>query len=79
MWRAVQDYGISTVTAHVWEANEEAKAWYTKLGFQEAKYEADYYRKLRPTGAWLLQRRILPSDFVNFSENIDDTRLCSDN
>jgi ribosomal protein S18 acetylase RimI-like enzyme len=70
MWRAIQDYGISTVTAHVWEANEEARAWYAKLGFQEAKYEADYYRKLRPSGAWLLQRRVLPSDFVNFSEGL---------
>jgi len=70
MWRAVQDYGISTVTAHVWEANEEARAWYAKLGFQEAKYEADYYRKLRPSGAWLLQRRVLPSDFMNVSEGV---------
>jgi ribosomal protein S18 acetylase RimI-like enzyme len=70
MWRAVQDYGISTVTAHVWEANEEARAWYAKLGFQEAKYEADYYRKLRPSGAWLLQRRVLPTDFMNVSEGI---------
>jgi len=70
MWRAVQDYGISTVTAHVWEANEEARAWYAKLGFQEAKYEADYYRKLRPSGAWLLQRRVLPSDFMNVLDEV---------
>jgi ribosomal protein S18 acetylase RimI-like enzyme len=68
MWRAVQDYGTSTVTAHVWEANEEARAWYAKLGFQEAKYEADYYRKLRPSGAWLLQRSVLPSDFMSVSD-----------
>lgn len=70
MWRAVQDYGISTVTAHVWEANEEARAWYAKLGFEEAKYEADYYRKLRPMGAWLLQRRVLASDFMTVGEGI---------
>jgi N-alpha-acetyltransferase 50 len=70
MWRAVQEYDISTVTAHVWEANEEAKAWYAKLGFQEVKYESDYYRKLRPSGAWLLERRVLPSDFINVSEEI---------
>jgi len=70
MWKAVQQYGISTVTAHVWESNDEARAWYAKLGFQEVKYEAHYYRKLRPSGAWLLERRVLPSDFINISGEI---------
>jgi N-alpha-acetyltransferase 50 len=62
--RGIEDYGVSTVTAHVWEASEEARAWYAKLGFSEVKFEPEYYRRLRPTGAWLLERKVCPSDLL---------------
>jgi N-alpha-acetyltransferase 50 len=62
--RGIEDYDVTTVTAHVWEASEEARAWYAKLGFQEVKFEPEYYRRLRPTGAWLLERKICPSDLL---------------
>ena len=62
--RAIDDYGVATVTAHVWEANEEAREWYAKLGFLEVKREPEYYRRLRPMGAWLLERKVCPSDLL---------------
>jgi ribosomal protein S18 acetylase RimI-like enzyme len=62
--RAIEDYGVATVTAHVWEANEEARAWYAKLGFVEVSLEPEYYKRLRPMGAWLLERKVCPSDLL---------------
>lgn len=52
---ATQLYGIKTVTAHVWEANDEAREWYAKLGFREVRLESDYYTRIKPTAAWLLE------------------------
>lgn len=64
--RAIREYGITTVTAHMWEANEEARDWYAKLGFKEMQFDPDYYRRLKPSGAYLLEKRIVPHDL--FSE-----------
>ncbi|KAF2666323.1 acyl-CoA N-acyltransferase [Microthyrium microscopicum] len=63
--RAIEDYGIATVTAHVWETNEEARGWYSNLGFTEVLYEPHYYRRLKPSGAYLLERRVRPTDLLN--------------
>jgi ribosomal protein S18 acetylase RimI-like enzyme len=63
--RAIEDYSISTVTAHVWEANEEAREWYSKLGFSEVLYEPHYYRRLKPSGAYVVERKVRPSDLLN--------------
>lgn len=57
-------YGIGTITAHVWEANDEARAWYAKLDFFEVQYEAMYYRRLNPKGAYLLERRVKTTDLL---------------
>ncbi|KAF2770432.1 acyl-CoA N-acyltransferase, partial [Teratosphaeria nubilosa] len=54
--RAVEDYGITTVGAHVWEANTEGLEWYRKRSFQEVHREAEYYRRLQPSGAVVMQR-----------------------
>lgn len=56
--RASQKYGIHTVSAHVWEANEEGRQWYAKQGFSETGFENEYYRRLRPNGAWIVERNV---------------------
>ena len=56
---AVDDYGLTTVYAHVWEANEDGLEWYLKRGFTILRQEVGYYRKLAPrTDAWLIKRDI---------------------
>jgi GNAT superfamily N-acetyltransferase len=65
---AIEAYGIGTVTAHVWEASAEARAWYKKLGFEEVQYEPMYYRRLKPNGAFLLERLVRPTDLLKVRE-----------
>ena len=53
---AVEQYGLSTVYAHVWEQNEEALDWYVRRGFTVLHKEMGYYQKLAPnTNAWLIK------------------------
>lgn len=62
--RAIREYGITTVTAHRWEANEEAQGWYESHGFKEVGFASDYYRRLKPSGAFTLERKIGPQDLL---------------
>jgi N-alpha-acetyltransferase 50 len=66
---AIREYGIVTVTAHMWEANDEARGWYANHGFREVGFSQDYYRRLRPSGAFLLERRIGPQDLLGEDES----------
>ncbi|OQO07141.1 hypothetical protein B0A48_07709 [Cryoendolithus antarcticus] len=56
--RAVEDYGIGSVGAHVWEANTEGLDWYRKRDFREVGREKGYYRKLNPDGAVVVRREV---------------------
>jgi ribosomal protein S18 acetylase RimI-like enzyme len=62
--RAIELYHIGTVTAHNWEGHAEAKGWYEQLGFKVVKYEKDYYRKLKPGGAYLFEKVVGPRDLL---------------
>jgi ribosomal protein S18 acetylase RimI-like enzyme len=55
---AVDDYGITSVGAHVWEANEEGLEWYRKRGFREVSREVGYYRRLNPRDAVVMLRDV---------------------
>lgn len=62
--RAVDDYGITRVGAHVWEANAEGLEWYRKRGFREVGTEHGYYRRLDPQTAFVMQRDVSVMDFI---------------
>jgi len=62
--RAIDEYEVKTVSAHVWEANTEARQWYANQGFREVSFEKDYYRRLKPGGAWVVERPIGVSDLL---------------
>jgi len=64
--RAVKKYGVTSVTAHVWEANEEARIWYKGRNFEECGSEEGYYRKLRPTGAVAVRRGVAVGDLLGW-------------
>ncbi|CAG8971110.1 hypothetical protein HYALB_00008587 [Hymenoscyphus albidus] len=56
---------VVEIYAHVWTENTEALEWYAKRGFKrEENVVQDYYRKLKPHTAWILRRRIVPSDHL---------------
>jgi ribosomal protein S18 acetylase RimI-like enzyme len=56
--RAIEDYGIGSIGAHVWEANAEGLEWYGKRGFKEIGRETGYYRKLTPSGGVIMRREV---------------------
>ena len=51
-----QHHDIAHVYAHVWESNEDALRWYERRGFQRIMKVDQYYRKLRPNGAWIVKK-----------------------
>ncbi|KAI9809257.1 MAG: hypothetical protein M1825_002548 [Sarcosagium campestre] len=55
---AVERYGVSVVSAHVWEKNEDALAWYKRRGFEVGAWQGEYYHRLRPRGAWEVRKRV---------------------
>jgi ribosomal protein S18 acetylase RimI-like enzyme len=67
--RAIREYEIRTVTAHMWEANEEARAWYEKMGLKEVSYDEKYYRRLKPEGAYLLEKTVGVGDLLYVEQN----------
>jgi ribosomal protein S18 acetylase RimI-like enzyme len=60
--RAVEDYGVDRVGAHVWTANEEGLEWYRRRGFGEVSREEGYYRRLSPSAAVVMQRKVGAAD-----------------
>ena len=56
--RLLLEHDIASVYAHVWECNIEALEWYAKRGFHQVVMVENYYRKLRPGGAWIVKRNL---------------------
>lgn len=60
---------VTSVYAHVWEANTDALEWYVKRGFEVEKGVVEgYYRKLRPAGARVVRRRLGVADYLGVKE-----------
>lgn len=47
---------ISSIYLHVHIANKEAQRFYERHGFKESGYQKDYYKKIEPRDAWILER-----------------------
>ncbi|KAL2069006.1 hypothetical protein VTL71DRAFT_15344 [Oculimacula yallundae] len=57
---------IESLYAHVWTQNEEGLEWYAARGFKrEEPVIRGYYRVLNPDTAYILRRRLVPSDHLN--------------
>lgn len=68
----IQEHNVDSVYAHVWEGNPDALEWYRKRNFRvdgeergsgEANVIQGYYRKLRPSGAWLVRLPVQAQGF----------------
>lgn len=46
------------IYAHVWEKNEDALEWYAKRGFKRVLLAEQYYRRLKPSGAWIVRKEL---------------------
>ena len=56
---------VTSIYAHVWEANTDALEWYTRRGFSiESGVIEGYYRRLKPSGARIVRRRITIADHL---------------
>ena len=65
---------IRRVYAHVWEANEDGLKWYRQMGFDVCEELVEqYYRKLKPSGAWIVQRNIGARDWLRAQKVNDGT------
>lgn len=59
------DLHIRELYAHVWTSNEEGLKWYSARGFKRDEHSLPgYYRRLKPDTAWVLRRRLNPSDHI---------------
>jgi ribosomal protein S18 acetylase RimI-like enzyme len=65
--KAVELHSVRSITAHVWEANEEGLEWYKKRNFEILEKEEVYYRKLKPPGAFLVRKWIGVGDLLGGS------------
>jgi ribosomal protein S18 acetylase RimI-like enzyme len=56
---------VASLYAHVWTENEEGLNWYAARGFKrEEPVLHGYYRRLKPDTAWILRRRLMPTDHL---------------
>ncbi|KAL9128143.1 MAG: hypothetical protein Q9217_003117 [Psora testacea] len=72
------DKRITSVYAHVWEANEDALSWYLNRGFSvEGDMVEGYYRRLRPGGARVLRKGIGVNEYLEArsTEQVKDIPL----
>lgn len=53
---------ISSIYLHVQVSNESAKSFYERHGFKETGVEPNYYKKIVPHDAWILEREVVPSN-----------------
>ena len=68
-----ENVNVKELYAHVWEANEEALEWYVKRGFEiEEKVMEGYYRKLRPSGARVVRRKVGVGDWLRVAEGLKE-------
>ncbi|GAA6050314.1 hypothetical protein JCM3770_002958 [Rhodotorula araucariae] len=52
---------IESVYLHVQVGNDDARRFWEKWGFEVKETVPDYYRKITPRDAWLLERKIAPA------------------
>lgn len=49
---------IDCIYLHVQVSNDGAKQFYERHGFKEKGIKEAYYKKIKPSGAWILEREI---------------------
>lgn len=76
--KASAEHRVRCVTAHVWEANEDGLEWYRKRGFETLGKEEGYYRKLKPSGAFLVKKWVGVADLLASSDTAISAKAVTD-
>ncbi|KIY44438.1 N-acetyltransferase NAT13 [Fistulina hepatica ATCC 64428] len=50
---------IDKIYLHVQLSNGDAKRFYEKHGFKEVGIQEDYYKRIQPHGAWVLEKEVI--------------------
>lgn len=59
---AYQERKISSIYLHVQLSNDAAKAFYQRHNFQEVGVYENYYKKIVPHDAWILELKVTPAE-----------------
>ncbi|KAI0051830.1 N-acetyltransferase NAT13 [Auriscalpium vulgare] len=51
---------LSRIYLHVQVSNDPAKRFYERNGFKEIGIDETYYKKIKPSGAWILEKTFAP-------------------
>ncbi|POS85148.1 hypothetical protein EPUL_002032 [Erysiphe pulchra] len=66
-----KELNIKSLYAHVWTENKDVLKWYSAQGFQkEDSIVHGYYRTLKPDTAWILRRRLTPTDYLTTTSSL---------
>lgn len=57
----VKSTGIARVYLHVWTSNAPALAFYERFGFHVSATIKDYYKRISPPDAFVLERAVEPT------------------
>lgn len=66
--RAHEKPRISTIYLHVQTSNDDAKRFYERHGFKELELAKDYYKKIEPRDAWVLEYNLHPANVQDDGE-----------
>lgn len=61
----LRKYGVRSIYAHVWESNEDALEWYQRRGFKQILLIGQYYKRLKPAGAWIVRKDLGVLDHIS--------------
>lgn len=61
----LRKYSVGSVYAHVWESNEDALEWYERRGFKQILLVGQYYKRLKPAGAWIVRKDLGVLDHIS--------------
>lgn len=50
---------VTTLYLHVQTSNSSAKMFYERHGFKEVGIEKNYYKKIVPHSAWILEQQVV--------------------
>jgi ribosomal protein S18 acetylase RimI-like enzyme len=52
---------IDKIYLHVQTSNDQAKKFYERHGFVEVELHKEYYKKIVPHDAWVLEKTLVPT------------------
>ncbi|KAG8834687.1 hypothetical protein FRC17_007772 [Serendipita sp. 399] len=68
---------IKSLYLHVQVSNDSAKKFYERNGFKETKVVEDYYKKIEPKAAWMMEYEMPPRPVPTSVEGAEDGAIAA--